>query len=388
MRSLLLNLKANDLLYGTVVALSATIFLSITITEALYILILIVLLHQIKTQNLYPLTNFGKLLGLFLILGLFTDLINQMNSLSVEIYAFTAVYFLSLNDSRIEVDVPKVLVLIGVLSLLVAGLRVFQTGILRKLFWGGSFASAELLFILSFALLHLSVTRSNIKTKRGKIDILDYLIISGYFLSIFFAMSTHKRSLFVGTVFLIPLYLFKLYQAGYPIKRLVIVTILAWVAGLFWFTVSDPRFHALVKYIFGIKSPESIARISSSRNIYLAYAISTLKTLVSERNWIQLLFGLGTEQSIYFESFLPVSLLLEKGVVGLTLYFGLVFQYFRTIIKFPIKDGTDTKLLFLMLPLGLHFFKTFFTVWWSALLPYELLLFRVFELRANQRNTG
>lgn len=378
------GLNVNDLLYGIVIALSVSIFLSITITEALYFALLIVLLLQIKTQKLNSLTDFGKLLGLFLILGLFTDALNQKNALSVEMYVFSAVYFLFLNDSRVQSNVPTVLVSIGILSLPIAGFKALQGGILKKLFWGGGFASAELLFISSFALLHLFVTRTRVKTQYGTVDKLGFLLLFAYFLTIFFAMSTHKRSLFLGSVFLVSLYLFKLYRSGFPIKRLAIVTVIAWIAGLSWYTVSDPRFHALMKYFFGTKSFETLAKASSGRNIYLTNALTTLQTLVGERNWTALMFGVGTEGSIYFESFLPVSLLLEKGVVGLILYFGLVIQYFRTFIRFNVRDSDDMGLLFFALPLGLHFIKTLFTVWWSALLPFELLLFRVFELGLNR----
>ena len=137
-----------------------------------------------------------------------------------------------------------------------------------------------------------------------------------------------------------------------------------------------------MKYVSGLKSNDTLAKASSSRNIYLSNAIATLKTIVAERNWIALMFGVGTERSVYFESFLPISLFLEKGVLGLILYSGLVIQYFRTFIRFSVRNPDSMQLLFFALPLGLHFIKTFFTVWWSALLPFELLLFRVFELGA------
>lgn len=272
------------------------------------------------------------------------------------------------------------LVLLGAAFLPLVLYNFQKTGQVKML-WGGWFEVGAFYTLFALSALSLMLYRKSL------LYLLPFLVFSAVvFLSL-------RRSAILGLLFSLLAFLF-IFRGRLP-KAYTALTLfsltLITVASLALFLETDPRFRAVKEVLMSQRTldRETLNTISSLRWQIAEAGIQVIKKDIEEGNWLPLLVGHGMNSGFYleprspvggvYESFILLSELIEKGLIGVIAIVWIYLSYFKFLLRFRASEGRDYLLMPLMLMLGAHLVGALFTFFWDAILPLYLVLFRVVE---------
>lgn len=373
--------------------LFATALLSITLFEA----VLIILLFYMAFKAFRKEIKFPGSLIVPLILHatavLSSTLLYYPSQLgkAVERGVFLLLYpfggFLKV-DRRALLTFNYFLVLAGLVFLPLSLYRFYRTG-QPAMLWGGWFEVGTFYSIFAVASLSLFLYY------RRLLYLFPLVLFVG---NVFLTM---RRSAMLGLAFALLAFVFL------PGKKASKKTIMAVALLLFTgFVVSsvllssiDVRYATLYEVLTFQKSldEEALDVILSGRWQIAKAGVEVIKKDLQEGNWLELLIGHGINSGFYleprspvggiYESILPLSELIEKGLLGLLGVLWVYVAYWRFLLSFKIQEKEDYLLMPLLLTLGIHLVGAVFTFFWDAMLPLYLIMFNLAErLRASPQS--
>ncbi|MCS6957284.1 MAG: O-antigen ligase family protein [Aquificaceae bacterium] len=359
--------------------------LSITLFEALVILILIYLSFRAIRGK----TKLGGKLFLPLVLHAISALTSTLLyypaqfGKAVERSIFLLAYpfgGLMKMDEKSLFRFNLFLVFMGLILIPLVFYRYRATG-QPAMIWGGWFEVGA--FYTIFAVASLSLF---FYTRR-----IYYLLPFIIFVSIVFF--TARRSAMLGLAF--ALILFAILTLKNLSKKALLGIIGTLIVGFGISTTllveKDPRYKTAFEVIGGERDleDETLNIISSYRWEIAKAGIEVIKRDFEEGNWIPLLIGHGINSGYYLEPKSPVggvyesvfilSEFIEKGILGLLSVLWVYWVYLRFLINFRILGKSDYLLMPMFLALGSHLMSSIFTFFWDAMLPLYLIMFRVVE---------
>ncbi|WP_333784581.1 hypothetical protein [Thermocrinis sp.] len=364
-----------------------TIFmlLSISVFEGFVIVLMAYTFYLIARGGLKP---YGRLLSPLLLHAIPTILSTFLYTPSqtgkaIERSLFLLIYPLG-GKEKLSYEFFKkfnqLLIFTGVLLIPVVLYNFHKDGILAPL-WGGVF---EVGFLYSF--FSISALSMFLFTKR-KIYFVLFLIFME------FVFASMRRSAVMGLVFTL---LLIIYLVRKIVSKKFVIATLTFMGFSMVITFSvlvqkDQRFSTMTEVLLGQEAlnEETLDVISSIRWTIFKAGLEVIKKDLKEGNYLPLLIGRGLNSGYYLEPKSPVggtyesvfllSEFIEKGILGLLGILWLWWAYYSYILKLKLRKEED----FLLIP-SLSFLSTMligsvFTMFWDAMLPWTLLVFRVAE---------
>ncbi|MEJ5339512.1 MAG: O-antigen ligase family protein [Aquificaceae bacterium] len=373
--------------------LFATALLSISLFEALIVLLLVYALYRFFRGLRY-----GGRLFLPLTLHAFTVLLStslfHMSQIgkAIERGPFLLLYcygeLLKVNPKSL-LRFNQFLFLSGLFLLPVVFYRYSQTG-QPAMLWGGWFEVGAFYSIFTVASLSLFFYSRKIYY------LLPFIPFVGM---VFFTM---RRSTMLGLAF--ALIAFALLASKSLSRRafwgILITLFIGFVASSVTLAQKDIRYRAVYEFITGKRAldDEALNTISSYRWEIAKAGIQVIKEDLQEGNWLPLLIGHGINSGYYLEPRSPVggvyesvfllSEFIEKGLIGLLAVLWVYYSYFRFLLNFRLMRREEYLLMPLLLALGSHLIGSVFTFFWDAMLPLYLVMFRVVERLKNAPSYG
>ncbi|MCX8163929.1 MAG: hypothetical protein N3D14_00865 [Aquificaceae bacterium] len=281
------------------------------------------------------------------------------------------------------------LVFSGLLLMPVVFYKFYKTG-QPAMFWGGWFEVGSFYTIFAVASLSLFFYSNRF------LYLISFMLFAGI---VFFTL---RRSTMLGLGF--SLLAFALI-VGKSKSRKAFFGILLTL--LFGFSVStiilvdkDHRYRALYEVLAQQRSldEETLNTVSSYRWEIAKKGIEVVSKDIERSNWFNMLVGHGINAGFYleprspvggiYESILPISEFIEKGLLGFLTVIWVYILYGRFLLSFRIYSKEDYLLMSFLLALGAHLVGAIFTFFWDAMLPLYLILFSLVERVRGERRVG
>ncbi|WP_448584151.1 hypothetical protein [Thermocrinis sp.] len=364
---------------------TAFILLSISLFEGLVIALMVYTFYLIAKGELRAYGRLFKPLLLHAFPTLLSTVLYTPNQIgkAIERSLFLLIYPLS-GKEKLGYEFFKrfnqLLVFAGFLLIPVVLYKFYKDGLPAPV-WGGVF---EVGFLYTF--FSISALAMFLFTKRKIYFILFLIFMCFVFLSM-------RRSAVMGLLFTMLLILYLL--RGMVSRKFMIATLssIAFVSliALGVFVQKDPRFYTITEVILGQKAlnEETLNLISSIRWSIFKTGLEVIKRDLSEGNYIPLLIGHGINSGYYLEPKSPVggtyesvfllSEFIEKGLLGLLGILWLWWTYYSYMLKLKIEKKEDILLIPSLSFLSTLLIGGIFTMFWDAMLPWMLLVFRASE---------
>ncbi|MCX8076243.1 MAG: O-antigen ligase family protein [Aquificaceae bacterium] len=283
-------------------------------------------------------------------------------------------------DSRALLVFNYFLVLAGLLFLPLTIYKFYKTG-QPAMLWGGWFEVGTFYSIFAVASFSLFLYHRRLL----------YLLILVLFVGTVFM--TMRRSAILGLAFALLAFVFLLGKKASKKTLLAVVFILltGFVLSSLLLVRIDFRYATLYEVLTSQRSlnEEALDLILSGRWQIAKAGIEVVKRDLQEGNWLELLIGHGVNSGFYlepkspvggiYESVLPLSEFIEKGLLGLLGVLWVYVAYAKFLLKFRIQGKEDCLLMPLLLSLGIHLVGAVFTFFWDAMLPLFLIMFNLVE---------
>jgi len=262
----------------------------------------------------------------------------------------------------------------------------------HKVFWGGPFRSVEFFSIFSLSTFILSLNFRGKKTF--------WFVFSLGLLFLISVFLIKRRSFIIGVPIVSALVTISLLRNGFLNKRKLYAILLSclffMLSGMGYLIMKDERFEPIRKLIKGdrIDVQEDLNTITSYRFELLQKALDVIQDDIKNKRVMNILFGHGIRAGKYilgenipapferFESFIFVSEIVERGVIGLL---GEVLIWFHITIFFIRRKVKNPEFLIFAIPISLHLFGSIFRPFWNTTLPLYLFLFRLAEEYSSER---
>ncbi len=364
---------------------TAFMLLSISLFEGLVIALMVYTFYLIAKGELRAYGRLFKPLLLHAFPTLLSTVLYTPNQIgkAIERSLFLLIYPLS-GKEKLGYEFFKrfnqLLVFAGFLLIPVVLYKFYKDGLPAPV-WGGVF---EVGFLYTF--FSISALAMFLFTKRKIYFILFLIFMCFVFLSM-------RRSAVMGLLFTMLLILYLL--RGMVSRKFMIATLssIAFVSliALGVFVQKDPRFYTITEVILGQKAlnEETLNLISSIRWSIFKTGLEVIKRDLSEGNYIPLLIGHGINSGYYLEPKSPVggtyesvfllSEFIEKGLLGLLGILWLWWTYYSYMLKLKIEKKEDILLIPSLSFLSTLLIGSIFTMFWDAMLPWMLLVFRASE---------
>jgi len=365
----------------------ATVFmlLSISALEGLVIILMAYTFYLIAKGGLKP---YGRLLSPLLLHAIPTILSTLLYTPSqtgkaIERSIFLLIYPLG-GKEKLGYEFFKrfnqLLIFAGVLLIPVVLYNFYKDGVPAPL-WGGVF---EVGFLYSF--FSISALSMFLFTKRKIYFVLFLIFIS-------FVFASMRRSAIMGLIFTLLLIIYLMRKI--VSKKFVIATLtFIGFSTVITFSVlvqKDLRFSTMTEVLLGKKAlnEETLDVISSIRWTIFKAGLEVVKKDLKEGNYLPLLIGHGLNSGYYLEPKSPVggtyesvfllSEFIEKGILGLLGILWLWWAYYSYLLKLKLKKEEDILLVPSLSFLSTMLIGSVFTMFWDAMLPWMLLVFRLAE---------
>jgi O-antigen ligase len=387
--------------------LLVSMFLSITVFEGFLIILLVaMILSNLKGEKVFSIKGTLKLPLFMYVLPtlLSTFLYNpKMVLKALEQTVLSLVYFLRIGEREVRKllrFIPYLFFCAGLILLPVLLYNMLREKLPAdrhiKTLWGGPFEVAQFYSMFSVASLILGL----LYLKRGK-TAPGFLFLA--FSLVFFGVVvvTRRRSLLLALVVTLMLVLAVVSRRGLVPGRvslaLVLTAVLSLAAGYVYLSKVDFRFKTLNEVLLG-KRPldERTLNIVGSRRWYLFLdGLDVIREDLRKGNWVHILIGHGVRSGLYlphprsgeyfqgYESVLILSETVDRGLVGTLGILGMVLLALWRLLSLPVREEEDLFVLFSFVPFALHALHSVFTVFWDALLPAYLILFKLGELASS-----
>jgi hypothetical protein len=258
----------------------------------------------------------------------------------------------------------------------------------HKVFWGGIFRSVEFFSIFSLSTFILSLNF------RGKKSF--WLIFSLGLLSLIPVFLIKRRSFIIGVPIVSALVTISLLRNGFLNKSKVYAFLLSclffMLSGMGYLIMKDERFEPIRKLIKGdrIEVQEDLNTITSYRFELFQKAVDVIQDDIKNKRVMNILFAHGIRAGKHilggnierFESFIFVSEIVERGIIGLL---GEVLIWFHITIFFIRRKVKSPEFIVFAIPIALHLFSSIFRFFWNTTLPLYLFLFRLAEEYSTER---
>jgi len=274
----------------------------------------------------------------------------------------------------------QLLIFAGVLLIPVVLYNFYKNGVPAPL-WGGVF---EVGFLYTF--FSISALAMFFFTKR-KVYFVLFLIFTCF---VFLSM---RRSAMMGLFFSLLLILYLLRGMAFRKSLIVVLTFVFFVSviAIGIFAQKDQRFFTITKVLLGQETlnEKTLDTILSTRWSNFKAGLEVIKRDINEGNYIQLLIGHGINSGYYlepkspaggsYESVFLLSEFIEKGLLGLLGLLWLWGSYYSYLLNLKLKKEEDILLVPSLSFLSAMLVGSVFTLFWDAMLPWVLLVFRLAE---------
>ena len=374
-------------------------FISITLMEGLILLTLAILLYQILREGPKLLLRGSIAVPLHMYIS--TTVVSTilffpkmaLKALGEGLFQLTYFFMVKKEHASFLAEkIPIISVGIGVFLLPVLMHNSAQKNDI-KLLWGGVFEVGN--FYSLFAIY--SFLLAFYKLKGGaRYHALVYLILSVIFVSVVF-YSTRRSSLlalFLAIIIVLVLFYRNSIVSRKSLASIFLICLAVLATGYIYLSHSDPRIKLLNSIISGNASlsESTINEFSLNRFKFFLRALDVIQIDLMEKNLTHLLIGHGIRSGFNlphpslpkgperYESIFIVSEFIEKGLIGVIGEIMIIFIALKRFLSIRIKDARDLPAIMLFIPFLHHLGATIFTLFWDAVLPVYLLLFKTGEI--------